>query len=184
MLNFDMTFSKNFPLKSEKRVLMFRAEMYNIFNHPQFTGANIGPSYDWNNWKNGVLVQTSQHPGPVHRHAEPAADVHVAAVPVLVTRFLREGRARPALVREPESYGFFEPLAVCRKRLVYFGKPPQVLLIGLIDDVGEPPHPDVAEADPLTVVLESERLFGVMGRVLGHGAIYRGPQASQVIVRQ
>jgi hypothetical protein len=57
--NFDMTFSKNFPLKSERRVVIFRAEMYNIFNHPQFSGGNITPGYDWNNWKNGVLVQTS-----------------------------------------------------------------------------------------------------------------------------
>ena len=59
VLNFDMTFSKNFPLKSEKRVLVFRAEMYNIFNHANFSGYNIGPSYDWNNWKNDTLVQTS-----------------------------------------------------------------------------------------------------------------------------
>ena len=60
VLNFDMTFSKNFPLKSEKRVLIFRAEMYNIFNHPQFQRLRTSaPSYDWNNWKNGVLVQTS-----------------------------------------------------------------------------------------------------------------------------
>jgi hypothetical protein len=59
VFNFDMTFSKNFPLKSEKRVLRFQWEAYNIFNHPQFTGGNLGPSYDWNNWKNGVLVQTS-----------------------------------------------------------------------------------------------------------------------------
>ena len=57
--NFDMTFSKNFPLKNEKRVLMFRAEMYNIFNHASFSNWNIGPSYDWSNWKNGALVQTS-----------------------------------------------------------------------------------------------------------------------------
>ena len=63
MFNFDMTFAKNFPLKSERRVLTFRAEMYNIFNHPQFTGGNTGPSYDWNNWKNGVLVQTSNSLG-------------------------------------------------------------------------------------------------------------------------
>jgi len=63
IFNFDMTFSKNFPLKSEKRVLIFRAEMYNIFNHAQFTGANTGPSYDWNNWKNGVLVQTANNLG-------------------------------------------------------------------------------------------------------------------------
>ena len=57
--NWDMTFGKNFPLKSEKRVLMFRAEMYNIFNHPQFNGWNISPTYDWNNWKNGLDVQTA-----------------------------------------------------------------------------------------------------------------------------
>jgi len=61
--NWDMTFSKNFPLKSERRVLLFRAEMYNILNHTQFTGGNTGPSYDWNNWKNGVLVQTSNSLG-------------------------------------------------------------------------------------------------------------------------
>jgi hypothetical protein len=57
--NWDMTFAKNFPLKNEKRVLLFRAEMYNIFNHTQFRGWNVSPSYDWNNWKNGVLVQTN-----------------------------------------------------------------------------------------------------------------------------
>jgi hypothetical protein len=57
--NWDMTFSKNFPLKSEKRVLLFRAEMYNIFNHTQFNGWNISPTYDWNNWKNGLYVQTA-----------------------------------------------------------------------------------------------------------------------------
>ena len=63
VMNFDMTFTKNFPLKSEKRVLMFRAEMYNIFNHAQFSGWNLGPSYDWSNWKNGTLVQTSNSLG-------------------------------------------------------------------------------------------------------------------------
>jgi hypothetical protein len=61
--NWDMTFAKNFPIKSEKRVLMFRAEMYNIFNHTQFNGWNVGPSYDWNNWKNGVYVQTNNSLG-------------------------------------------------------------------------------------------------------------------------
>ncbi len=61
VLNFDMSFSKSFPLKSEKRSLVFRAEMYNIFNHPDFTIGNstIAPTYDWNNWKNGALVQTN-----------------------------------------------------------------------------------------------------------------------------
>jgi len=57
--NFDMTFAKSFPLKSEGRSLQFRAEMYNIFNHTQFSGFNIGPQYDWRNWENGVLVQTN-----------------------------------------------------------------------------------------------------------------------------
>ena len=61
--NFDMTFSKNFPLKNEKRLLTFRAEMYNIFNHTQFSGYNIGPTYDWSNWKNGTLVQTNSSLG-------------------------------------------------------------------------------------------------------------------------
>jgi hypothetical protein len=61
--NWDMTFAKNFPLKSEKRMLTFRAEMYNIFNHTQFSGGSIAPAYDWNNWKNGALVQTSSSLG-------------------------------------------------------------------------------------------------------------------------
>jgi hypothetical protein len=82
--NWDMTFSKNFPLKSERRVLIFRAEMYNIFNHTQFNGWSIGPTYDWNNWKNGVYGADCQRSGPLHIRAEPAADVDVVAVPVLV----------------------------------------------------------------------------------------------------
>jgi len=61
--NWDMTFSKSFPIKSEKRALMFRAEMYNIFNHTQYNGWNTGPTYDWNNWKNGVNVQTNSSLG-------------------------------------------------------------------------------------------------------------------------
>jgi len=63
VFNFDMTFQKAFPLKSEKRSLVFRAEMYNIFNHTQYNAANTGPSYDWNNWKNGVLVETANNLG-------------------------------------------------------------------------------------------------------------------------
>ena len=43
-----MTFTKRFPFKSEQRQLLFRAEMYNIFNHTQFLGASIGQSYNWN----------------------------------------------------------------------------------------------------------------------------------------
>jgi len=59
--NLDMTFSKNFPLKKEGRNLVFRAEMYNMPNHTQFSagGINITPSYDWRNWLQGRLVQTN-----------------------------------------------------------------------------------------------------------------------------
>jgi hypothetical protein len=59
MFNWDMTFSKGFPLRGEKRQLMFRAEMYNIFNHTQFSAANIAPQYSWPLWQTGVLQQTN-----------------------------------------------------------------------------------------------------------------------------
>jgi hypothetical protein len=35
--------------------------MYNIFNHANFSGYNIGPTYDWRNWLNGTLVQTNNN---------------------------------------------------------------------------------------------------------------------------
>ncbi|HXS98135.1 MAG TPA: carboxypeptidase regulatory-like domain-containing protein [Candidatus Limnocylindrales bacterium] len=57
--NLDMTVSKAFPLKREGTSLMFRAEMYNLPNHTQFSGFNISPSYDWRNWLQGRLVQTN-----------------------------------------------------------------------------------------------------------------------------
>jgi hypothetical protein len=57
--NLDMTFTKNFPLKKEGRNIQFRAEMYNLPNHTQFSGFNISPSYDWRNWLQGRLVQTN-----------------------------------------------------------------------------------------------------------------------------
>jgi hypothetical protein len=69
--NWDLTLSKRFPLKSEKRVLMFRAEMYNLFNHAEFNGWNITPSYDWSNWKNGVLVQTNSSLGRYNSTLDP-----------------------------------------------------------------------------------------------------------------
>lgn len=41
MSNWDMTFAKTFPLKGEKsRGFTFRAEMYNIPNHTQWSGIN------------------------------------------------------------------------------------------------------------------------------------------------
>jgi len=57
--NLDMTVTKNFPLKREGRNLQFRAEMYNLPNHTQFSSYNITPSYDWRNWLQGRLVQTN-----------------------------------------------------------------------------------------------------------------------------
>jgi hypothetical protein len=57
--NLDMTVTKNFPLKKEGRNLQFRAEMYNLPNHTQFSGYNIQPTYDWRNWLQGRLVQTN-----------------------------------------------------------------------------------------------------------------------------
>ena len=69
--NWDITFSKSFPLKSEKRVIMFRAEMYNIFNHTQFTAANIAPQYSWPLWQTGVLQQTNANLGRYTSAATP-----------------------------------------------------------------------------------------------------------------
>ena len=63
VMNFDVTLTKKFPLKSEKRVILFRAEVYNIFNTSQFNAWNISPTYDWSNWKNGVSVQTNSQLG-------------------------------------------------------------------------------------------------------------------------
>ena len=59
MNNWDVTFAKSFPLKSERRQLTFRAEMYNVFNHVQFTGFNTGATLNFPNWQNGVITQTS-----------------------------------------------------------------------------------------------------------------------------
>ncbi|HEY2017068.1 MAG TPA: hypothetical protein VGH38_26365, partial [Bryobacteraceae bacterium] len=63
MFNTDLTFGKAFPLKGERRQILFRAEMYNIFNHTQFTTANITPSYSWPLWQTGVLQQTNANLG-------------------------------------------------------------------------------------------------------------------------
>jgi hypothetical protein len=54
--NFDMSLFRNFNLGSEKRVLTFRAEAYNIFNHTQLNaidttavylpnGINVNPTF-------------------------------------------------------------------------------------------------------------------------------------------
>jgi hypothetical protein len=71
LFNWDVTFSKGFPLKGERRQLQFRAEMYNIFNHTQFTAANITPSYSWPLWQTGVLQQTNANLGRYTAAANP-----------------------------------------------------------------------------------------------------------------
>jgi hypothetical protein len=69
--NWDMTFTKAFPLKSERRQIQFRAEIYNIFNHTQFTAANISPQYNWPLWQTGVLQQTNANLGRYTSAANP-----------------------------------------------------------------------------------------------------------------
>ena len=54
--NWDVTFSKKFPIRKEGRSLEFRLETYNLFNHPNFSGAATGQTYDWANYKNGVNI--------------------------------------------------------------------------------------------------------------------------------
>ena len=42
---FDMTLNRNFNLGSEKRVMTFRVEAYNVFNHTQFNTIDASPRY-------------------------------------------------------------------------------------------------------------------------------------------
>lgn len=44
--NWDASLYKNIPLGSEQRTLQFRWEMYNVFNHTQFSGVNTGARFD------------------------------------------------------------------------------------------------------------------------------------------
>ncbi len=69
--NWDMTFSKAFPLKGESRRLIYRAEFYNIFNHTQFSGYNITPNYNWAVWQTGALQQTATTLGRYTSAANP-----------------------------------------------------------------------------------------------------------------
>jgi hypothetical protein len=54
MNNWDMTLAKNFPLRSEGRVLTFRAEFYNLPNHTQFGSINNTLQYDLASYQNWV----------------------------------------------------------------------------------------------------------------------------------
>ena len=42
----DLSLFKTFPLKSETRVLQFRWEIYNVFNHTQFSGVDTTARFD------------------------------------------------------------------------------------------------------------------------------------------
>ncbi len=68
MNNWDMTFAKGFNLKSEKRQLIFRAEMYNIWNHTQFSSVNSQVQWSLSSYQNwiagkGSLVQSNAQLG-------------------------------------------------------------------------------------------------------------------------
>ena len=46
--NWDLSFFKNIPFFSERRFLQLRWEMYNVFNHTQFSGVNSTARFDDN----------------------------------------------------------------------------------------------------------------------------------------
>jgi len=48
--NWDLAISKRFPLFSERRFVQFRTELFNAWNHTQFSGQNATARFD----KNGV----------------------------------------------------------------------------------------------------------------------------------
>ena len=58
--NWDVTLFKNFPLKSEERVLQFRWEFYNVLNHTQFAGVDSSARFDAaGNQINGLFGQAT-----------------------------------------------------------------------------------------------------------------------------
>jgi len=44
--NWDASLFKNFPIFSERRIVQFRAEFYNAFNHTQYSGVNTTARFD------------------------------------------------------------------------------------------------------------------------------------------
>jgi len=44
--NWDIAISKRFPLRSENRYIQFRTELFNAWNHTQFSGLDSGTSFD------------------------------------------------------------------------------------------------------------------------------------------
>jgi hypothetical protein len=68
MNNWDMSLIKNIPIKSEHRVLTFRAEFYNLPNHTQFSSINNTLQFDLSSYQNwiagkGSLVQSNSQFG-------------------------------------------------------------------------------------------------------------------------
>ncbi|MBZ5582643.1 MAG: TonB-dependent receptor plug domain-containing protein [Acidobacteriia bacterium] len=61
MNNWDVTLAKSFPLGGNegRRELVFRTEMYNVFNHTQFNGYNTSIQFDLLNWQQGIMKQTN-----------------------------------------------------------------------------------------------------------------------------
>ena len=44
--NWDVALFKNFPIYKERVRMQFRTELYNAFNHTQFTGLDTGARFD------------------------------------------------------------------------------------------------------------------------------------------
>ena len=63
--NSDMSLFKNIPLGSESRYIQLRLEAFNVFNHPQFYGMNLGTGggNPWDaafNWDTFNVIQSGQ----------------------------------------------------------------------------------------------------------------------------
>ena len=56
--NWDMSLTKNFPVKSERRYFSLRWEAYNAFNHTQYAGLNTSARFDINGNQTNALFGT------------------------------------------------------------------------------------------------------------------------------
>jgi hypothetical protein len=68
--NFDLSIFKNIPLKSERRHLQFRWELYNLFNHTQWSGVNTAAQFSAPD-ASGNVTQTNANFGLVTAAREP-----------------------------------------------------------------------------------------------------------------